>query len=705
MSRTLVLLAAAISIAGMAALSSCGASKQPPQKPEGDTGEDAAKADKEDVMRDGIPESKISGELVFPAVPKSPGDMESLCKTNLDAARAKRDELVAVEGERSVDNTLTTFNDVFISIYHVLPFSELMANVHPDKEVRTSAEKCQQDAMKLVTDLGLDREVYDALAALDADKLDPLARRSLEHHLRDYRRSGVDKDEATRKKLAELSEEMVKTGQEFSRRIREDRRFVEVKKKDLDGMPEDFIKAHKPEKKGGKIKISTDYPDFFPIQNYANSPQVRKDLYTKFLSRAYPDNEATLKKLLELRHEYATILGYPNWAQYNAEDKMARDQKTIADFIDRVADIARPRMNNDLEQILARKKKDDPEATDVKVWDRFYYVKKIQEEEFGVDSQEVRKYFDYEKVRDGILEVNQELLGLKFVKVGDAETWHSDVEAYDVMDGDALIGRFFLDMHPREGKYGHAAMFNVITGITDRQIPVATLVCNFPQPSKDGPALMEHGDVTTFFHEFGHLMHHLLGSGYPWVNLSGIACEWDFVETPSQLMEEWAWDAKVLSRFARHYETGEAIPAELVKKMRDADEFGKGVHVMRQMFYAGLSFNYHVVDPANLDLKAKLLEVQKKYNPYPYEDGTCVYANFGHIEGYSSMYYTYMWSLNLSKDVFTRFEKEGLMNKQVAADYRRFVIGAGGAVDATDQVKNFLGRESTFDAFEAYLKK
>jgi thimet oligopeptidase len=278
------------------------------------------------------------------------------------------------------------------------------------------------------------------------------------------------------------------------------------------------------------------------------------------------------------------------------------------------------------------------------------------------------------------------------------------VEAWDVKEGGRLLGRFYLDMHPREGKYGHAAMFNVVTGITGRQVPAAALVCNFPQPSDKGPALMEHGDVTTFFHEFGHLMHHLLGGGHPWVNLSGISCEWDFVEVPSQLMEEWAWDPGVLAGFAKHDGTGEAIPEDLVRKMKAADEVGKGIHVMRQMFFAALSLAYHDRDPSGLDLLALLKDVQGRYSPYPYEPGTWLHANFGHLEGYSSMYYTYMWSLVLAKDIFTRFSAAGLMDHAVAADYRRYVVGAGGAVDAADQVRAFLGRETAFDAFREYLE-
>jgi thimet oligopeptidase len=651
-----------------------------------------------------VPAADISGDLLEPEIWANPKAVRATCDARLGDAKKLRDQVVAVEGDRTLDNTLATFNQIYIQIDRILPFSELMANVHPDKKVRTAAEKCQQDAMKFISDLQLDREAFDALSALDKAKLDPVAGRALEHLLRDYRRSGVDKDEPTRKKLAALHEQMVKTGQEFSRRIREDKRFVELDPADLAGLPEDYVKAHAPGK-NGKVKLTTDYPDFFPAQNYAEKSSVREALYKKFLQRGYPDNEKTLRKLLELRHEYVTILGYAHWADYNAEDKMAKDAKTIGEFIDRVAGIARPRMERDLKDILARKKKDDPAAEAVKVWDRFYYVKKIQAERFGVDSQEVRQYLDYPKVKQGLLDINEKLWGIKFARAAEAPVWHEDVEAYDVMDGDKRLGRIYMDMHPREGKYGHAAMFQIVTGFTGAQLPTAAMVCNFPQPSDKGPALMEHGDVTTFFHEFGHLVHHLLASGYRWANLSGLNCEWDFVEVPSQIMEEWAWDHEVLKTFATHHLSGAAIPEELVKKMKAADEFGKGVHVMRQMFYAGLSFAYHNRDPKDLDLMAMLKTTQEKYNPYPYEEETWVYTSFGHLEGYSSMYYTYMWSLVLAKDLFTLFEKQGLMDAEIAGRFRKYVLEAGGALDAKLMVENFLGRKTTFDAFREYLEK
>jgi len=642
--------------------------------------------------------------LEEPPIPTTVGEVDLGCERGLKSAQARRAAILAVSGARTEANTLAPYNAMLIEIDRVLPVSELIANVHPEREVRDAAERCQQRAMKFLSDLKLDRGLFDALSGVPAQSLDPKAARFLKHLLRDYRRAGVDKDEATRKELARLNDMMVRTGQDFSRNIREDKRHIEVDgPADLAGLPADFVAAHKPGE-NGKIRISTDYPDFFPFQTYSKRADLRRQLYRTFLQRAYPANERILKKLLGLRHRYATLLGYSNWAAYNAEDKMVKKREVIEQFIDRVAAIGRPRMQAELADLLTRKKKDLPDATEINVWDRFYYVRELRSERFGVDAQKVRAYFPYPRVKEGILALAQELFQVRFVPVSGAKVWAPKVEAYDVFDGKERVARFYLDMHPRKGKYGHAAEFPMVSGVPGVQVPAASLVCNFPDPSGGGPALMEHGDATTFFHEFGHLMHQLLAR-QPWINQAGINCEWDFVEAPSQLLEEWTWDAEILQRFARHHESGEPIPAELVARMRKADELGKGVHVMRQMFYARLSLVMHSQDPQRLLPLEVMQQVQKGYSPYPYEPETYTYANFGHLNGYSSMYYTYMWSLVLAKDLYTQFKAKGLLDPTTARAYRKSVLEPGGAVDAAEMVKTFLGREHSFDAFEAWLKR
>jgi thimet oligopeptidase len=259
-------------------------------------------------------------------------------------------------------------------------------------------------------------------------------------------------------------------------------------------------------------------------------------------------------------------------------------------------------------------------------------------------------------------------------------------------------------MHPRENKYNHAAQFGVRNGVAGTQIPEATLICNFPGGDKNDPGLMEHNDVETFFHEFGHLLHTLFAGRQPWMGITGISTEWDFVEAPSQLLEEWAWDVTVLQSFARHYQTGEPIPAALVEQMRRADEFGKGLQIRQQMFYAKLSLSYYDRDPKQINTDAIAKELRARYTPYKYVEGTHFQASFGHLDGYSAIYYTYMWSLVIAKDFFTQFDEKNMMAPGVAKRYRDVILAQGGSRPADTMVKEFLGRDFNFDGWKRWLE-
>jgi thimet oligopeptidase len=313
-----------------------------------------------------------------------------------------------------------------------------------------------------------------------------------------------------------------------------------------------------------------------------------------------------------------------------------------------------------------------------------------------VDAQEVRRYFDFAKVHQGLLDVTGRLFGLTYVPVEDASTWHPEVTSYDVeLDGEHL-GRIHLDLHPRERKYNHAAQFDLVRGVRDRQLAEGVLVCNFPR------GLMDHDDVVTLFHEFGHLMHHVLAGRHEWVRFSGVATEWDFVEAPSQMLEEWAWDAGVLQMFATD-ESGTPIPAELVAAMRAADEFGKGFLARTQMFYAAVSYRFHLEVPD--DLTARLFELYPQYSLVAPLEGTHFHAGFGHLDGYTSAYYTYMWSLVIAKDMFSAFDPDDLFDPGIAHRYRDSVLAAGGSRDAAALVAGFLGRPYNTEAFTTWLNR
>lgn len=605
-----------------------------------------------------------------------------------------------VEGLRSDPpkeplEVLRVWNDAQTALSNAASVGSLFSEVHPDGAVRERAESVAQQVQKLDTDLGLDTGLYAVLAGLDASGLDADATRVLERTLRDFRRSGVDQDEATRDRLRELSERAILLSQEFSKNIRENVRSIRVTPDRLAGLPQDWVDAH-PVEDEGLVTVTTDYPDVVPFRTFARDAQARRDLVTEFLTIAWPANDRVLQEIFAVRREHAALLGYASWADYDAEVKMIGSGKAIGEFIDRIAELSTASAERDKAVLLERLRQDRPEATDIDGADTSYYAELVRKEQLAVDAQQVRTYFPFESVRQGLLDVTGRLFGLEWSPVPreDARTWHEEVATYDVSFSGERVGRIHLDLHPREGKYKHAAQFDLVRGVAGTQLAEGVLVCNFNR------GLLEHDEVVTLFHEFGHLVHHVLAGRTEWVRFSGVATEWDFVEAPSQMLEEWAWDADVLATFARNAD-GEVIPAELVEAMRRADDFGKGYDARTQMFYAALSYDFHVQESD--DLTARLRELMDRYSVFPYLPGTHMQCHFGHLDGYSSAYYTYMWSLVIAKDMFSAFDRGDLFDPEVAGAYRDKVLVQGGRRDAADLVEDFLGRPYTFDAYAAWL--
>jgi len=441
------------------------------------------------------------------------------------------------------------------------------------------------------------------------------------------------------------------------------------------------------------VTVTTDYPDSIPLITFCSDASTRMAMTLERLNVAWPANDAVLQRLLELRAEHAKLLGYDTWADFDAEVKMIGNASAIGEFIDKITAAAADSAQRDKAVLLKRLQQDVPEATDISSADLTYYSELVRKEQYAVDAQQVRTYFSFAKVRQGLLDVTGRLFEIAFEPV-DVTTWHEEVAAYDVLRAGERVGRIYLDLHPRDGKYKHAAQFDLRGGLRDRQLPEGVLLCNF------GRGLMEHDEVVTLFHEFGHLIHHVLGGDQEFITFSGVATEWDFVEAPSQMLEEWAWDADVLATFASN-EQGETIPAELVRKMRKADDFGKGFQARTQMFYAALSLNLHL--RRYDDLTAVVRDLQAKYSVFPYVPDTHFHCAFGHLDGYSSGYYTYMWSLVIAKDMFSAFDTDDMFNQEVAGRYRDNVLVPGGRRDAAKLVEQFLGRPYTFDAYAAWL--
>ncbi len=639
-----------------------------------------------------------------PILSGTPEELATSCNGSLAAARQSIAKLKALPASPKIQDALALYDDAVSNLQNAGARASLARNVHPTEANRTAAEKCEQDVEALNVELSLDRGVYDALTKLDLSKEDASTQMWMKKALLEFKRAGVDRDEATRGKVKSLSEELVKLGQEFNKNISSDVRKVELDPKELAGMPEDYVKAHPPGP-NGKVTITSNYPDYIPFMTYAKSGKAREALWRVYRQRAHPQNLKVLDGLIAKRHELATLLGYPTWAAYTTENKMVKTQEAAETFIKKVNDAAKLRAEADYKKLLARKQKDDPKAKLINPWEQDYYDDRVKAESFGFDSQAVRPYFEYSRVLSGVMDITQELFGITYVKVTDAKVWHPDVVAYDVLEGTRPLGRIYLDMHPRDGKYKHAAQFDLTVGQEGKRLPEGVLVCNFPKPEAGAPALMQHSEVETFFHEFGHLLHHTFAGHQKWAGISGIKTEWDFVETPSMLLQEWPADAKTLARFAKHYQTGEVIPEALVGQLRASKEFGKGLWTRRQMFLSMVSLSYYNRPPP-FDTTKLMASIQKDFEPFRKEhvDGTYFQLAFGHLEGYSAAYYTYAWSVVIAKDLLTKFDGQ-LMQPTIAKQYKKDILDPGGSKEAAKLVEDFLGRPYDFKAYETWLNQ
>jgi thimet oligopeptidase len=591
----------------------------------------------------------------------------------------------------STRERLELWNDAEIALQETLSEAYVVSEAHPDTAVRELAEAQVQAIESLTSQRLLDRDLWAAFSEASADGLDPDEARLLTHLLRDFRRGGVHLSDAGRERARWLADRDTELSLTFSRNIRDGRREVTVPRAGLAGMPQDFVDAH-PADENGMVTLSTDYPDLMPVREYATDRATRHALVGAYNDLAWPENEPVLAELLAVRAERAALLGYADWADFETETRMIGSGAEIRTFLARLDEASLPAAEAEYAVLHKRLRRDVPTADGVTIADFWHLLSTVKAERFDVDPQLVRSYFPFERVLPGVLDVTGRLLQVEYEPV-DVPAWHDDVRSYDVVRDGVRLGRIHLDLHPREGKFSHAACFPLAPGIADRVLPEAALLCNFSR------GLLEHDQVVTFFHEFGHLVHEILGGRQRFARFAGVQAEWDFVEAPSQLLEEWAWDPGVLASFTANAD-GAAIPADLVRRMRTADAFGRALEVRRQLGHANVSYQLHVDRPA--DLQAETERLYASTSPVKPLPGLHPYAGFGHLTGYGACYYTYQWSLVIARDLLTGFAG-GLMDETDALRYRQQVLEPGGSRDAKDLVEAFLGRPYSFEAYREWL--
>jgi thimet oligopeptidase len=620
----------------------------------------------------------------------------------LGAAQKYVDTMIAVKGPRTIENTLVPFDAAVTQLNSTIYLSVMMQQTHPDGKFRDAATEMTRKGSAAQTALQLNRDVYQALAALDVSKADAATAYYVKRQLLEFKLAGVDKDDATRAKIKKLNDELTDEQSMFDRNISDGTKTVQATVSELDGLPQDYIDRHKPGA-DGKLTLTTEYPDALPVLKFAKSNELRRRMAVAFNTRAYPKNKDLLEKMMRTRYELATVLGYNSWADYNAADKMIVKGQNIGDFISAVDAASRPIAVQETAMLLAEKRKDEPSADRVWDYEQGYYEELVRRSKYDFNSQSVRPYFPFAQVQKGILDTAATLFHVSFRREPNVPAWDPTVETYDLIDSGKVVGRFYMDMHPRPGKFSHAEMVPVLDGIRGKQMPEATLVCNFPNPTAADPGLMEYGDVVTFFHEFGHLMHWILGGQQQWAGISGITMEADFGEAPSQMLEEWMHSPQVLATFAHDYKTGEPIPAELVERMNRASAFGRGNWVQRQNGFTAISYEIYKGKPQEVDLDAVAREATIKYTQFAPLEDTHMYASFGHLAGYSSAYYTYLWDRVIAEDFFQQFDHSNLLAGPAPMKYRKVVLEPGGSMSANDLVKNFLGRPQSMEALQQWM--
>ena len=628
---------------------------------------------------------------------------------HLAAAQAQVDALLAVKGTRTVENTLRAFDEAHREMDLAGSGAALLTNASPKKELRDVGDEVSQKVSAQATALGLNPDVYHALQEVDASKADAATKYYLQHALLEYRLSGIDKDAATRERVRKLSDQLTIESLHFQRNIAESQGKVVVKDAaELDGLPADYIARH-PAAADGTITLTTDEPDYRPVMTYAKSDDLRKRLYLAYNERAYPANGELLKQVLATRAELAKELGFASWAELATVDKLIENPANVRALLAELDKAAKPVATKEYAEILAFAQKRQPGLTVIPAYSAGYWMEQYQREAYGFDSQAVRAYFPFPEVQQGVLDTAARLFHVKFVEVKGLELWDASVTVFDVVDGAEAggkkLGRIYLDMHPREGKNKWFNAGTIVTGLGQRQLPEARLNGNFSGGSDGDPGLMQYSDVVTFFHEFGHMMHAVLGSHQEYAGTSSFNVEWDFVEAPSQMLEEFFHDKTIVDSFAKNYKTGEVLPDDLFAKMLRADAFGRGIGYERQISLANYALELHDRAPEKVDIAAMWKQAAIDGGPWQWVDGNYGFATFTHLIGYSSNYYTYSLSKVIALDFFNQFDKANLLDGPAAMRYRKTVLEPGGSMSANDLVKGFLGRPQSYEAFRSWMNE
>ncbi len=611
------------------------------------------------------------------------------------------------DSKRTFENTIADLEQARTLLDQAASVYEVISSASPDKAIRDAATAASQDISDFQTQQNLDESLYKAVKAYAqspaAKNLIGERNYYLKKIITEYERNGFALTPDKRDTLKKINNQIQELSIHFGRNIAQDNPTLTLTESEMNGVPADIRKAT--QQTDGSYKINVSNPIYIPFMSYAKNAEARKRVYLLKMNVAAPQNETLLAEILRLRAKKATLLGHETYADYATASIMSKNKKAVWDFENNLKTELRPKILSEYKELLDLKSAETGKKEFVIFpYDVSYYTTKLLDEKYKVDEDKVKEYFELQNVIKGLFAVYQRIYNLTFTEDKHPSVWHPDVQAFSVTDNatQKLIGYFYLDLYPRDNKYKHAACFPITAARTTaagRHLASATLICNFPKPTADQPSLMPHSEVQTLFHEFGHLMHAMV-SETELGQLSGTNVVTDFVEAPSQIMENWVWNKQVLSLFAKHYKTGEMIPSELLDKMIASKNATSGLLTLQQIFYGSFDFTlndgFKISDEQSVSNLVK--QIQNSTTLYPYVDGAHFECNFGHLTGYGSQYYGYLWSLVYAQDMFSVFAGDPL-SAETGNRFRRTVLAKGGSDDAINLVKNFLGREPDDKAF------
>jgi peptidyl-dipeptidase Dcp len=655
---------------------------------------------------DQAPFSKIKNEHFKPAFLQA-----------IDDAKKEIDDIVENPDAPTFQNTLEALDFAGQQLDRISSVFFNLNSAETNEEIQKIAQEVSPLLSEFSNDITLNQGLFERIKAVydqkDTLKLTAEQETLLEKKYKSFSRNGANLNDSDKKRLREIDAELSKLKLKFGENVLAETNKYEMHlthEEDLKGLPEGEKEAaaQLAESKGkdGWL-ITLDYPSYIPFMKYAENRELRKELSIAFGSKGFHgdelDNQENILKIVSLRHERANLLGYATHAHFVLEERMAETPEKVMDFLNELLEKAKPAAEREFGELEAFAKELD-QIDRLEKWDSAFYSEKLKQKLFNLDDEKLKPYFKLENVINGVFKVAEKLFGLTFKEVQTIEKYHPEVKTYEVYDdANNFISLFYADFHPRPGKRGGAWMTSfksqyTLNGKNNR--PHISNVCNFTKPTKSKPSLLTFNEVTTLFHEFGHGLHGMLANTtYP--SLSGTSVYWDFVELPSQIMENWCYEKEALELFAFHYETGELIPMELVEKIKESATFQEGMATVRQLSFGFLDMAWHSNDPANIkDVKAYEAKAFEGTDLFPDTPQTCMSTSFSHIfqGGYSSGYYSYKWAEVLDADAFAYFKENGIFNKTVADKFKQNVLSKGGTENPMELYKRFRGAEPHIDA-------